>query len=228
MRRALAIVGKAPRPGEVKTRLVPPLSAEDAAALASAFLLDTVALGLSLEWDGVVVVHPAEDGEALRELLPSTVELRAQREPGLAVALREAFETCFAAGFERVVLVDSDSPTLPPTILHQGCERLGDHDATIGPSADGGYYLLGLRRMLPRLFEDIAWSTSSVYEQTLHRAIDAGASVLRLPEWYDVDTPADLARLGADLAADPQVAPRTRAVMRRLRNQPNLLLRATR
>ncbi len=216
MRRALAIVCKAPRPGQAKTRLAPPLTFEEAASLAGAFLLDTVALGLSLSWDSVVVMHPREDGALLRPMLPRGVQVCQQRQAGLGAALREAFERCFKQGHQRVVLIDSDSPTLPLSILRDACAGLEEHDLAIGPSADGGYYLLGMREPRLQLFDGIAWSTSSVYAQTLERA--AGLKVLSLDEWYDVDTAEDLARLEADLAHQPATtAPNTRAVMERVR-----------
>jgi glycosyltransferase A (GT-A) superfamily protein (DUF2064 family) len=126
--------------------------------------------------------------------------------------LKGAFEQHFADGFERVVLVDSDSPTLPIALLEAANDGLATHDVTIGPSADGGYYLLGLRAPQPRLFNRIEWSTPRVRAQTVERA--AGLRMHELPEWYDIDTVEDLARLNADLHDQPpHVAKHTRAVM---------------
>jgi uncharacterized protein len=212
--RALIIVGKAPRPGQSKTRLVPPLSPDDAAALSGAFLRDTVALALALNWERVSVVHPAspDEAELLAKLLPSGVRCAAQTGVGLGDALRSAFASHFAEGLSRVVLIDSDSPTLPPLLLEQACAALEEHDMAIGPSADGGYYLLALRQPRPSLFEDIAWSTDRVYQQTVQRA--AGLLVHELPQWYDVDTLQDLSRLEADLRNEPMtVAVHTRAAL---------------
>ena len=214
MRRALVIVGKAPRPGRSKTRLVPPLTYSEAAALSEAFLLDTVELAVGLAWDRVSLIHPsiAEEAELLRRFLPAGVELCAQHGDGLGEALRGAFVDHFAQGFERVVLVDSDSPTLPAQLLEAACAGLQDHDLTIGPTVDGGYYLLGLRARHDALFESIAWSTPAVYRQTLERAV--GMTVHRLPEWYDVDVPEDLVRLHAQLHDLPgSVAPQTRQTL---------------
>jgi len=214
MRRALVIVGKAPRPGRTKTRLVPPLSHDEAAALSSAFLLDTVETALSLGWERVTVVHPAlaDESDLLRRVLPVQVGLAAQAGLGLGDALRGAFAAHFAEDFERVVLVDSDSPTLPRAILEAACAELDRADVTIGPTRDGGYYLLGLRARRDRLFERIAWSTERVFEQTLERA--RPLRVCSLAEWYDVDTPADLERLRAELArASDDVARHTRRAL---------------
>jgi rSAM/selenodomain-associated transferase 1 len=217
MRCALVIVGKAPRAGRTKTRLVPPLTAAEAAELSAAFLLDTIDTALSLGWERVSLIHPATRGEAelLCGLVADRVHLCAQSGSGLGDALRGAFVDHFGRGFERVVLVDSDSPTLPRHMLQDACAALDRHDVTIGPSVDGGYYLLGLRKRRDRLFEGIAWSTSYVYQQTLDRA--RGLRVQALPEWYDVDVAADLARLHADLARQPaDVAPHTRRALGRL------------
>ncbi|SRR6266511_3175663 len=214
MRRALVIVAKAPRPGRAKTRLVPPLSPAEAAALSGAFLLDTIETGLSLAWERISLIHPAgqDDAARLSAFVPSAVTLCAQHGAGLGDALRGAFADHFAQGFERVVLIDSDSPTLPARLLDAACAGLADHDVTIGPTADGGYYLLGLRGRHDALFDEIGWSTPSVYRQTLRRA--AVLRVQTLPEWYDVDMPDDLTRLQLDLANLPgRVAPHTRQAL---------------
>jgi rSAM/selenodomain-associated transferase 1 len=213
-RRALVIVGKAPRAGQSKTRLVPPLSPSDAAELSGAFLRDTAELGLALGWECVTVVHPAAGGERelLARLLPAGVRCIAQTGTGLGDALRGAFARHFSEGFRQVVLVNSDSPTLPRRLLDEACAALAKYDVVLGPSADGGYYLLGLRDPRPGLFDNIAWSTPRVLEQTLARA--AGSTVALVDEWFDVDEPADLVRLQADLRAQPaDVAPHTRKVL---------------
>ena len=218
IRRRLVIVAKAPRPGHSKTRLVPPLAADEGAALSRAFLLDTVTLGLSLNWESVWVVHPAGDGPLLEAMLPRGVRCVQQTGNGLGAALRGVCDTCFADGCQRVVLIDSDSPTLPSAVLHAAEQQLATHNVAIGPSADGGYYLLALRQPQPALFDGIAWSTPAVYQQTLARAAELGLSVADIDEWYDVDTPADLARLEADLRSQPpHVAVHTRSAVERFR-----------
>jgi uncharacterized protein len=217
MRRALLIVGKPPEPGFAKTRLVPPFSAEDAAALYRGFLLDSVGLGHDLGWERVTVVHPRGGGPALAALLPPWVCLLEQRDEGLSNALSQAFATHLAEGFGRVVLIGSDNPTLPSGFVEQACTALDTHDVSIGPSADGGYYLIGLRKPHLGLFEAIDWSTSRVYRQTLARAEQLGLRVRSVADWYDVDGPADLERLQRDLATSADsVAPNTRAALHRL------------
>ena len=217
--RSLVILGKPPRPGVTKTRLVPPLSYAAAAELYRAFLLDTIEMVLGLGWDDTSLVHPAEPDAAdrLRRLVPPDVRLRPQGGRGLGAALAGAFHAQLEAGFGPVVLIGSDSPTLPPALIDAAADGLAAHDLVIGPSADGGYYLIGMTRLHAGVFERITWSTDAVFEQTLDRARDLGLRTLVLPEWYDVDTAAELRRLRRHLVTlPPTVAPATRAALARL------------
>jgi rSAM/selenodomain-associated transferase 1 len=219
MRRALIVVGKAPLAGSAKTRLVPPLSADEAADLYRAFLLDTLELADSLSWERTSLVHPRGDGPALDALLArSRVELLEQRGVGLGDALGYAFAHHFANAFDAAVLIGSDNPTLAAGPVQAACERLqAGADLTIGPTLDGGYYLIGMRQPHLGVFSDIDWSSPRVYGQTLARALDLGLDVQPVEEWYDVDEPDDLERLAREIAAAPDhVAQRTRQVMARL------------
>jgi rSAM/selenodomain-associated transferase 1 len=217
VRRALLIVGKAPEPGRTKTRLVPPLSPNEAAELYRGFLLDCVSLGLALGWERVSVVHPAGSSQLLADFLPPAVTLFEQPGQGLGDALSSAFDRHLAEGFAKVVLIGSDNPTLPIEPIQEACAALDDHDLSIGPTTDGGYYLIGLRARHLGVFDAIDWSSPRVYAQTLARALDLGLRVHTVREWYDVDAPLDLARLRADLRAAPEsVAPNTRAMLERL------------
>ena len=217
MRRALLIVGKAPVPGQTKTRLVPPLTPEEAADLYRGFLLDCVNLGLELGWERVSVVHPRGSSEVLAELLPPGLSLVAQAGHGLGDALSSAFERHLAEGFQRVVLIGSDNPTLPLEQIRAACDGLDDHDLSIGPTVDGGYYLIGMRAAHLDVFANIDWSTPRVCAQTLAQAQLLGLRVHTVQEWYDVDEPPDLDRLRDDLCSLPDaVAPNTRAALDRL------------
>ena len=210
------IVGKAPRPGATKTRLVPPLTPEHAADLYRAFLLDTTHLACALDWDRVSVVHPRGHGQELGSLLDRRVHLVEQGGHGLADALVSALAAHFSEGFERVVLLGSDSPTLPLDAIHDACSALDSSDVSIGRTADGGYYLLGMRALHAALFDQIEWSTARVYRQTLQRAKRVGLRVHTVAGWYDVDEPADLDRLRLDLVERPMgVAENTRAALSR-------------
>ena len=216
MRRALVIVGKAPAAGVTKTRLTPPLTPEQAARLYRGFLQDTAATALTLAPERVTLIYPPSSGaaEALAALLPAGVSLQPQPGEGLGVALAGAFRDHLAAGFDRVVLIGSDNPTLPSAMIEEAYAGLSDHDVVIGPSTDGGYYLIGMTHPHLGLFERIAWSTEIVYAQTLERAREFGLRVLPVREWYDVDTVAELERLRSDLAALPLAdAPATRAAL---------------
>jgi uncharacterized protein len=219
MRRALIVVGKAPLAGSTKTRLVPPLSPEAAADLYRGFLLDTLEMATSLTWERTSLVHPRGDGAQLAQLVgTSTVQLLEQRGEGLASALISAFEHHFAIGCDLAVLVGSDNPTLPSAPVHEACHALQHGaDLTVGATADGGYYLIGMRQLQVGVFEGIEWSTPRVFAQTLSRAKALGLVVHRVAEWYDVDEPEDLERLSADLSSGPpSLAPRTRLVLARL------------
>ena len=216
MKRALVVVGKVPRPGATKTRLTPPLSPEQAALLYRAFLQDTLAVAVGLGWEQVTLIYPPQLGaeRQLQAFLPAAVQLQPQPGSGLGAALAGAFASHLAAGFGRVVLIGSDNPTLPPTLIHQAAAGLDGHDVVIGPSADGGYYLIGMARPHLGLFERITWSTSVVFGETLERADELGLRALALPEWYDIDTVAELQRLRDELAGLPQsIAPATRAAL---------------
>jgi rSAM/selenodomain-associated transferase 1 len=217
MPRAVIVVGKAPIAGRTKTRLVPPLSATDAAALYGAFLLDTLTLAVSLGWERTTLVHPLGHGPLLDEV-PAGVRLLEQKGEGLGDALTYAFEHHFDSGTQSVILIGSDNPTLSAEPLLSAASALqSGADVTIGPTRDGGYYLVGMRRPCPGLFEHIEWSTPRVFAQTLARAKHFGLHVHSVQEWYDVDEPADLEVLQSELATRPSsVAPHTRTVLARL------------
>ena len=219
MKRAIFLPGKAPRPGQTKTRLSPPLSPEQAATVYRGFLQDSVALAVSLGWERVTLTHPEppETERELARLVPAEVHFLPQRGADFGAVLSGGFGHHFDRGFDRVVLIGSDNPTLPAAVVEDAARALDDHDLVIGPSTDGGYYLLGMAHHQPRLFEEIAWSTDVVYEQTLERARRLRLRVATVLTWYDVDTVAELERLRRDLAAlPPSVAPATRAVLAEL------------
>jgi rSAM/selenodomain-associated transferase 1 len=203
---AIAIMIKTPRNGFSKTRLSPPLQAEEAAKISSCFLRDTSAAIEALMRDdpfvvGAAVYTPVGSEAELEGLLPSQFKMLAQRDGDLGSRLSGAAEDLFSLGFSAVCLVDSDSPTLPvdnlqamTASLKDGADRL-----VIGPCVDGGYYLLGMRRSHAALFEKIDWSTSSVYEQTIYRSKEINLRTVELPMWYDVDDPVSLDRLFSEL-----------------------------
>jgi rSAM/selenodomain-associated transferase 1 len=151
--------------------------------------------------EGVAVYTPKGAESAFGGLLPAVFKLVAQRGDGFGERLFYAAEDLLALGYESLCLIDSDSPTLPRALLVEAVRALaqtGDR-VVIGPSDDGGYYLIGLKRAHRRLFEEIAWSTEQVLEQTLKRAAEIDLEVRMLPLWYDVDDGATLSRLCDEL-----------------------------
>ena len=202
---ALAVMTKAPRPGAVKTRLTPPLSPAEAAALNTCFLRDTTeALVKTAEKGaarGIAVYTPVGAEAAYAGILPAEFELVPQRGGPFGERLAFAAEDLFRLGFASVCLIDSDSPTVPIQAFAQAVDFLRkDEDAVVlGPSADGVYYLIGLNEPQPSLFEGIDWSTDRVLEQTLERAGQANLTVHLLATWYDVDDRETLQRLCREL-----------------------------
>jgi uncharacterized protein len=200
-------MAKAPRPGKVKTRLTPPLTPDQASALNIRFIRDTTEniqhVTQASNSAGLVVYTPVGDESAFESLLPSGFRLLPQRGDGFGERLLCACEDLFSCGFSAVCLIDSDSPTMPRDALLQAVERLsraGDR-MVLGGSDDGGYYLIGIKRLHHRLFEQIDWSTERVFGQTLERANEIGLRAELLPTWYDVDDAATLERLRRELAA---------------------------
>jgi uncharacterized protein len=202
---ALAIMAKASIAGTVKTRLVPPLTYEEAAELNTCCLIDVatniMAAATSEPIRGFAAYAPLGAEAFFADVLPDGFELLPPKEPTIGPSLRHAARDLLAAGYGSVCLVNADSPTLPTAILTEAVRRLrqpGDR-LVLGPAADGGYYLIGLKNFHERLFEEIDWSTDRVYQQTLTRAREINLPVAALPEWYDVDDDQTLAVLASEL-----------------------------
>ena len=196
------LFAKKPAPGAVKTRLQSHLSARDAARLYEALLLDcATVLHATTAATKVVAFAPADAEEALRTLLTpiGVFEYVPQIGADLGQRMEGLMQWAFARGAERVVLVGSDSPSLPAAYIDEGLSLLREKEVVLGPSMDGGYYLVGRRKGESRIFQDVAWSTGMVLEQTLARL---GTQTLGLlPPWYDVDTPVEAGFLKVHLEA---------------------------
>jgi uncharacterized protein len=228
---AVAIMAKASVAGMVKTRLVPPLTYEEAAELNTCCLADVAAnvtaAARRVPIQGFAAYHPSGSEPFFDDLLPDGFRLLPPREPTIGRSLFHAAHDLFAAGYTSVCLVNADSPTLPNEILVETAQRLrepGDR-VVLGPAADGGYYLIGLKQFHRRLFEEIDWSTERVFRQTLARASEIGVAVATLPQWYDVDDETTLAMLAREIgpcrtAASPYRngyrAPNTTAFLEKL------------
>jgi len=186
---------RAPEPGRVKTRLAADVGDEAALRIYETLALHTVdaARGLGDEVRARVCYTPAEAGDAVRGWLGrGEVEYRSQGAGDLGARMRQAFEESFDDGAERVVIVGSDLPDMSADLLREALDHLDRHAAVLGPALDGGYYLLGLRGMVPNVFESIPWSTERVLETTLARFAEAGIEPALLAPRNDVDTTDDL------------------------------------
>jgi uncharacterized protein len=202
---AIAVMAKASAPGRTKTRLVPPLTPEEAASLNTAFLRDVsdnlLAAAAFSDISAWMAFAPAGAEPFFRAHLPAAVGLIETVKPDFGACLFHAAETLLAAGHRGACLLNSDSPTLPIGYLVAAATALaapGDR-AVIGPSSDGGYYLIGIKQPHRALFQDIEWSTERVYRQTLARCAELGLPVFELPIWYDVDDAASLRILVGEL-----------------------------
>src|SRR5512138_1785704 len=193
--RTLVIMAKEPVPGEVKTRMVPPLTHAEAASLYEALLLDTAGLVAGLEGVlGGAAHSPASAGTWFRGALPDGFLVLPQPNGDLGHRLATLFAALFDDGGGPVCLMNSDGPDLPANHLRDAFRLLeAGAEAVFGPNPDGGYYLVGLRRPVPELFERIPWSTPRVLGSSLARAQRLGLEVALLPSWPDIDTHEDLA-----------------------------------
>jgi rSAM/selenodomain-associated transferase 1 len=210
--RVIVVMAKAPREGLVKTRLSGAYPSRAVVQLSECMLRDTVALAQKLRPVRVAVMCPSEDVADIEAHMPADVGVVGQRGTGLAAALASVFEH-FVPRFRRVVAVDSDSPHLPAAILRSAFELLETNELVVGPTEDGGYYLVGASSMHPRLFDPATLGTGNARDALLGKARALGLSVALTQVWYDVDVPADLSRLAAELRLDPARAPCTAALL---------------
>lgn len=210
--RALVVMAKAPREGHAKTRLDGVVPAGEVVRLSECLLRDTLDLARSLEDVHVAVMCPSEDVASLTATLTG-VDVVGQDGAGLAAALTSAFRHFIEAGFSRVIAIDADSPHLPAATVDGAFASLETSDLVVGPTEDGGYYLVGASAVHPGLFDAAPLGTSSAFDALCGNARARGLSIAVTHVWYDVDVAADLRRLAADLREDPARAPRTAALL---------------
>jgi rSAM/selenodomain-associated transferase 1 len=215
----IVIMAKAPRPGLAKTRLAraPQIGADGAAQLARAFVLDTVATCGELSDVVTCVAYAPPDARAEFAALAPQCELVEQAVGDLGARLSAAFEQAFRAGAASVVALGTDTPHVGAERLRAAFERLADADVVLGPAADGGYWLIGLRAPRPELFVGIAWSTPSVLASTLRHAERAQLRVTLLDELADIDEAPELFELARGAALAPRLCPATSAALQALR-----------
>lgn len=210
-KRTLVIMAKAPRPGLVKTRLTRSLPSSAVTALYSCLLDDTVALAMSLRDVEVAAMCPESDKDELVHLLGNRVQVVAQKGQGLAAALTYVFRHFTAAGQRDVVAFNSDSPHLPAAVLERAFQRLSTCDVVVGPTHDGGYYLVGAKAAHPALFGGDEMGTKSALDKLLARIRLLQLSTSFTEPFYDIDVANDLMQLARELQLAPASAPRTAA-----------------
>jgi glycosyltransferase A (GT-A) superfamily protein (DUF2064 family) len=170
-----------------------------------------MALARSLDGIASAIMSPSADVEELRRMADGSMQVVAQTGVGLAAGLESVFEHFCAEGWRRIVAFNSDSPHLPVSVVRQAFDALGSCDLVVGPTHDGGYYLVGAKAPHPGLFAASAMGTASALDILLARARKLQLSVRSTDEFYDIDVPADLSRLEEDLRVAPERAPRTAA-----------------
>ncbi len=212
---ALLVIAKRPRPGETKTRLSPPLSLEQAASLYACFLRDTLDIVRRVPGVSRGIAYLPAGAQAYFTQLAPDFDLLLQEGVGLGARLNNALCATFERGFRRVIIMNSDGPTLPPAFLTKAFLALDRSDVVLGPAEDGGYYLIGLKRPAPRLLLEVTMSTATVLTDTLAVAREERLRVALAPHWYDVDDAVSLERLLQELSdAPPGLAPHTQRFIR--------------
>jgi rSAM/selenodomain-associated transferase 1 len=205
MSACLVVFVKDPIPGRVKTRLTPRITPDEAAKLYKAFTLDIISNARKLKRSSVnnvtVAYTPIGAEKAFRKLAKQPTNFLPQKGKNLGERMKNAFKQSFAEGAKRVVIIGTDSPTLPVSYIQKAFDILKKIPVVIGPTFDGGYYLIGLSGLNDDIFDGIGWGTSRVFDQTLTRIKSLNTQVYVLPPWYDVDTSEDLEFLRTHLLA---------------------------
>jgi hypothetical protein len=212
---------KVPRSGKVKTRLVPSLSPQQSAELASCFAQDVIAKSLQTTRNVIVAYTPSDGRVTLEKLLPDGLIWIEQRGENLGERMTNAFLDVFAKSFSPLVMIGTDSPTLPVEFIESAIESLSndESDLVLGATKDGGYYLIALRQMFDeKLLAEIEWSTPKVFKQTVRNAEALNLRLKTLPVWYDVDEPQDLIRLQKEMRDDVEAQRRAPSTYSWLKN----------
>lgn len=222
--KALAVMAKAPVAGRVKTRLQPALDAQQAAHLAKALLIDQLNHLCHVDSaDLYLAFAPEQARPFMQELAPPVFSLFPQRGEDLGARMQAVFEKLFSAGYQNIVLIGGDMPAVPLYFFNQAYRFLEarQHGVVLGPSRDGGYYLVGCNQPTPELFNNMSWSHDGVLAQTVAKLERLKIAHHVLTNWFDIDTPADMAVLRAELES-PSLAetmPETVDFLRRLKKE---------
>lgn len=218
MKRAIIIMAKVPLPGKVKTRLQPFLNSDECAALSKAFLLDAVSKAKAVCDNVILAYTPREEAEILRNILPAEDNFIEQTGNDLGAKMLNAFEFAFGQKTDSVVMIGTDSPTFPFDYIEQAFEFLElNSDAVLGKTEDGGFYLIGLRKIRKEIFENVAWSSPETFEQVFGNIKKLNLLLREVPSWYDVDEQADFEKLREEIIHNQNAnrrAPATYALIR--------------
>ena len=217
---ALVVMAKAPVPGQVKTRLLPSLTAEEAAALSRSLLVDQLNHVKELSAvDFYLAFAPDDAGLLMEQLAPACFHLFPQQGDELGARMAAAFEKLFDLGYKNIVLIGADLPPVPLCLFSEAYAFLESSNkrVVLGPSRDGGYYLVGCNQPTPQIFEGMSWSQSLVLAQTLERLAALRVDSHLVASWFDIDTPDDLRHLHSVLDSTLENAmPNTATLLQRL------------
>ena len=221
-RPGIFIMTKYPEVGKVKSRLAQSIGEEAASNLYRTFIQDTLTTVESLDIPFHINVYPPESMESFAQWLGPSNRFFQQQGMNLGERLHNGFLKMFESEYQQVIALASDSPDLPKAILEKAVSSLQTHKVVIGPTSDGGYYLIGFSRnfFIPKAFEEISWSTETVFHETLSRIKSVTNQVYVLPEWADVDTKSDLREFYTKHQLQSSIALHT---MKYLSSDPELL-----
>lgn len=223
MKKTIVIMTKVPQAGEVKTRLQPFLSAEQSAEISVCFLQDAEQKAKTVAQNLVIAFSPSENQNLLTDILQSEPILVGQIGKNLGERMFHAFEFAFSRESDAVVMIGTDSPTMPSEFINLAFDFLQtEADVVLGETEDGGFYLIGLRKSEKRIFANVEWSSPKTFEQTKRNIERLNLSLGELPGFYDVDKPEDLRRLKRELTMNPQIAPKTAGFLESLKTEPNV------
>jgi len=210
MKRTIIIMTKVPQAGKVKTRLQPFLTAQQSAEISVCFLQDAEQKARSIAQNLIIALSPIEKKNLLTEILQTEPILVEQKGENLGERMFHAFEFAFSRDSNAVVMIGTDSPTVPAEFIERAFVFLETKaDAVLGKTEDGGFYLIGLRKSDKKIFENVEWSSPKTFEQTKRNIEILNLSLSEIPVWFDVDTPEDLKKLKKDLLKNSQLAPKT-------------------
>ena len=215
MRRCLFIFAKEPQKGRVKTRLKGCLSQAQCLSLYKAFLKDTIDLAKNIRCDVRILAYDSscKSPDYLKRIR-RPFKLYKQKGRDLGQKMHNAFKSANGSGDFKSVIIGSDSPSLPASFIEEAFRKLNKSDLVLGPTLDGGYYLIGLKKPCFDIFKGIQWSSNQVLKNTVKNAKKLGKRISILKSWYDIDEPQDIAHLKQDLKKRRDIAKWTRRFLK--------------